>query len=147
MPPKLEVRYVYAGAILHEDQLVHSYIRVKGSGLVKDDTLGDAVVYAKQLTKHRVGSVLKFTALDAEDNLVPSTGQFLQEWHDDAQVAMWTAMSQAVLASEEAYAKAMGNPNGLMKALDPLRASYSKLAARERAILLAQISAYIAGEE
>lgn len=142
MSKKINVEYVYAGAMLHEDQLVHSYIRINDDG-----ALADPVVYAKQMSKHKCGSVIKFAALDTPDNLIAGTGLFLRVWENRKQVLEWTAMSTSIMLSEEAYTKALGKPSSVMEALEPLRVAYAKLKDRERAVLLAQISAYIVSEE
>lgn len=141
MPKKLNVEYVYAGALLHEEQVVYSYVALTAKGL------GDAIVFMKPLSKHKVGSVLKFTAIDESDNLVAGSVRFKEMWHDQTAVFEWSGMSQAILVSEEAYQKAIGQSKVGFAALDPLRDAYSKLKGREKAVLLAQISAYIVGED
>lgn len=141
-PTKIEgVEYVYAGALLHNEEVVYSYIPLK------DGVFGKAAAFARKLTKHEIGSVISFTALDTEDNIVPATGVFVRMWDDADRIAMWIAMSEAILTSEDAYTAAMGNPNSMMSALSPLRDAYIKLGVRERAILLGQISAYVAAED
>lgn len=143
MPTKLEVEYVYAGALLHDDALVHSYIQVEDGKLAAEG----AVVYAKPLSKHKVGSVLRFLAMDTPDNLIVGTATYMKMWHDIEQTAVWSTMSDAVITSEKAYTKALGNPEPLISAFDAVRKAYAKLEARERAILLARIVAYIASED
>ena len=141
MAKKLDVEYVYAGALLHNDQVVHSYIRIVEGGL------GDAVGYPKQMSKHGVGSVIKFTALDTPDNLLAGTGQFKQVWGQRKQVTEWQAMSDAVNMSEAAYEAEKAKPSPVLELLEPLRIAHAKLQKREQAILLATICAYIVGED
>ena len=141
MGKKIDVEYVYAGALMHKDQVVHSYVRVNAG------KLGDAIVFMAPLSKHKVGSVLKFTAIDQDDNLIPGSAHFERMWEDGPQTMEWASMSKAILLSEKAYEAAVTKSKHELDALDPLRIAYSKLKPRERAVLLARISAYIAGEE
>lgn len=142
MPKKLEVVYVYAGALLHNDEVVHSYIRVTAEG-----ELGEAVGYAKKMSKHPVGTVIEFTALNSEDNLLAGTGSMLRMWSNRKQVAEWVAMSTAVILSEEAYQAEKAKPSPDLELLAPMRNAYAKLKDREKAILLTTICAYIVGED
>lgn len=140
MSKKIDVEYVYAGALMHNGQVVHSYIRLTAG------KLGDAIVFMEPLSKHRVGSVLKFVAIDQEDNLVPGTAHFERMWENAPQTLEWAAMSEAILVSEKAYMEATKS-KGEFDPLEPIRTAYAKLEPRERAVLLARISAYIVGEE
>lgn len=141
MTKKLDVEYVYAGALMHKEQVVYSYIQVK------DGELADAIVFMKPLSKHQVGSVIKFAAINQDDNLVPGSAQFDRMWEDGPQVLEWASMSKAILLSEKAYEAAVGKSKHELDLLEPLRSAYSKLDSRERAVLLARISAYLVGEE
>ncbi len=143
MSKKIDVEYVYAGALMHKEQVVHSYIQVKGGELI--DT--GAIVFMQPLSKHKVGSVLKFTAIDQEDNLLPGSAHFERMWEDGPQTMEWASMSQAILTSEKAYGDAVTKSKHELDLLEPLRSAYGKLGERERAVLLARISAYIVGEE
>ncbi len=139
MTKKFEVEYVYGGVLMHEDALMHSYMRLKGG------KLDEAILYEQKLSKHKPGSVIKFIALDSEDALVKSSAVYQRMWDEPEQVAMWNAMTCALVASEEAYLKEA--PAHPLELLDAYAAAYEALEPRERAVFLGQICAYIAGED
>jgi len=143
MSKKIDVEYVYAGALLHKDHVVHSYIPVP----VEGGMLENAIVFMKPLSKHKVGSVLMFSAIDQKDNIVPGSAHFVRMWNDGPQVMEWAAMSKAILLSEKAYEAERGKSDHELDLIDPIRSAYAKLEAREQAVLLARVSAYIVGEE
>jgi hypothetical protein len=134
-----QVEFVYAGAIMHNDVVMHSYIEhSKG-------VLGNANLYAEPLSSHCPGSILTFTT-PKDGSVVKESVLFQGMWKGEGdEVLMWTAMTDALLASEAAYAKYRGNP--LLESLEPLRDVYAGMEARERAIFIAAVSAYIAGED
>ena len=139
MTKKFEVEYVYGGVLMHDDTLMHSYMRLKGG------KLDDAILYEQKLSSHKPGSVIKFIALDSEDALVKDSAVYQRMWDDPDQIAMWDAMTGALVTSEEAYKK--DAPAHPLELLDAYAAAYEAMEPRERAVFLGQICTYIAGED
>lgn len=134
MTSSAKAEYVYAGALVHEESVAHSYIRIDGG------VLGDASLFADAWTRHAPGSVLE--VVEAERGVVVDTARYRRVWSDDEQVTMWRAMHAATLESERAYQA--DEPAHMLDALAPVREAYQQMDDRERAVLLAQVVAYIA---
>jgi hypothetical protein len=133
-----QVEFVYAGAVLHKGEVMHSYIEHT------DGKLGDASLYSDALSHHVPGSIVQFTQVRSA--IVKESALFQGVWSaDPAQVTAWQAMTTALVASETAYKEQRKNP--MLDALEPLRNAYAVMGARERVVLIAAVSAYIAGED
>lgn len=139
-PPRpMRVECVYAGAMLHQGSVMHSYVQFDAEG-----NLGEAVLYGQALSHHRPGSIIQFDAVGDRNAIVKETAIFKGEWRGNPeQVMTWIASTDALLKSEEAY-KHSKNP--LFEGLGPIQAAYDSMGSRERAVFLAAVVAYICGE-
>lgn len=129
-------RMVYAGAVLHDGQLLHAYYQLDDRHAV----LGDAQLYPQPLVMCEPGAIYSFEVRKGGLAVVRNSALRCGSLADAALVAEWRARDSAVLGSEQAWQRDLPQAFACMA---PVREAYRQLAPEGRAILIAQVVRYL----